>query len=946
MEKLKLRFHNYLKKILIEELDFSEEITFQVSSDICVDNFEKISFLWKDQFLKSTHREDFLKIQRTVLQDIVGCTELSTLRDLGLVFLKPLTNAEIQTEPDKYANLEIQTEHGSAYKAQELGYEKEEKNCQDVSTQTDMEDLVSSEVEQSVSTASVSQDCVSNASPDIEPVSPPVKTTSPPVKTTGPRGKRLRKLTINLVSNQIKTENSESDYDPQEFGETTDDNSDTDGNQDVMVIKPTPVMSPNDVKSSTSLRQEELTCPLCPSKFRSQQGAEKHLRVKHDIGNVYICKICQDICPSNTAMHEHMTTKHGVEDLPVEEKRRKRRRKNLPQTLKKAKVSPIQKPMSKLKSKNTRKKRPVNSVNKPDLIKHKCSHCPKLFNTVTAMQRHMRANHQFSSVQKCNQCSKTYLSTRALRRHVTTTHQFSRHQCELCGKEFTSKESLYHHKRGLHSDSKPYKCEQCGASFNFNHSLRLHQLKHSGKRPHKCKLCDKSYLTSNHLKMHVEGVHGNKKKYSCSICGKAFSYTTSLRVHEMSHGNIRPYKCKTCGLGFINSHALKYHTESKHAADTWFSCDICGKDYKTEFLMKTHRRRHTADGTRFMCDICGHLFMYKSTLEIHAAVHSEEKAFQCSTCGKSFKTYATLYSHQYVHKTEMPYECPDCGKAFKTKERCKAHQRRHLGLKPFDCDQCGRCFPDKGGLTKHKKTVHCVEKKHVCSYCGKACSRADNLRVHMKVHEKNTANQSKNISGLAGSGPGLSTPVARKSRSLAKIDIKLTTPSVDHQMDSVPVYRVESELDRITSEHGYERLIENLIDRTMDKPGDPKLPFTQTRPNVGGSAPPPISTTPGGDSLVSNISPVPISPPLPRVYTDPAQSYESEAGSHIVPLPIAMTQDGPVGLQQATQGIGTPLPPNTTTLPPPPPAAPYMYMWPYMHHPNQNSSQSHENNFY
>ncbi|XP_069140091.1 zinc finger protein 665-like [Argopecten irradians] len=937
MEKLKLRFHNYLKKILIEELEFSEEIKFQVSSDICVDNFEKISFLWQDQFLKSTHHEDFLKIQRTVLQDIVGCTELSTLRDLGLVFLKPLTNAEIQTEPDKAA--EVAYDQESTFKTQKL-----KKNYHDVSTQTNKDDLVSPEEELTASVPSFSLDSLASnehESTPIEPISYPIKSTEMTA------GKRLRKLTINLVSNQIKRENSESEYDPQ--GETTDDNSDADQDQNVVVIKPTPVTSPNDAKSAPPHRQDELTCPLCPSKFRSQQGAEKHLRVKHDIGNVYICKICQDICPSNTAMHEHMITKHGEEDSPIVEKHRKRRRKNLPHTLKKAKVSPIQKPsMSKVKSRNTRKKRINHSVDKPEVTKHKCLHCTKLFNTVTAMQRHMRVNHQFSAVQKCNLCSKTYMSARALRRHITTTHQFSRHQCELCGKEFTSKESLYHHKRGLHSESKPYKCEQCGASFNFNHSLRLHQLKHSGKRPHQCKLCDKSYLTSNHLKMHVEGVHGNKKKYSCNVCGKAFSYTTSLRVHEMSHGNIRPYKCKTCGLGFINSHALKYHTESKHAADVWFSCDICGKNYKTEFLMKTHRRRHTADGTRFMCDICGHLFMYKSTLEIHAAVHSEEKAFQCSTCGKSFKTYATLYSHQYVHKTEMPFECPDCGKAFKTKERCKAHQRRHLGLKPFDCDQCGRCFPDKGGLTKHKKTVHCVEKKHVCSYCGKACSRADNLRVHMKVHEKNTTNQSKSVSGLSSSGTGHSAPVVRKSRSLAKLDLKLTAPSVEQPMESVPVYRVESELDRITSEHGYERLIENLIDRTMEKPGDPKLPFTQARQNVqSGSAPPPTSTTAGGDSLVTNISPVPISPPLTRVYNDPSHSFESESGSHIIPLPLAMTtQEGPSSLQQTAQGLGAPLPSNTTTLPPPPPAAPYMYMWPYMHHANQGPSQPHESNFY
>ena len=71
------------------------------------------------------------------------------------------------------------------------------------------------------------------------------------------------------------------------------------GEEDVIVMPERPC----DAKKRDE-KAEELTCPLCPTTFGSQKGAEKHLRMKHDIGNVYICTICQDICPSNTALHE------------------------------------------------------------------------------------------------------------------------------------------------------------------------------------------------------------------------------------------------------------------------------------------------------------------------------------------------------------------------------------------------------------------------------------------------------------------------------------------------------------------------------------------------------------------------------------------------------------------------------------------------------------------
>ena len=41
--------------------------------------------------------------------------------------------------------------------------------------------------------------------------------------------------------------------------------------------------------------------------------------------------------------------------------------------------------------------------------------------------------------------------------------------------------------------------------------------------------------------------------------------------------------------------------------------------------------------TIFQCEICGKIFGYKCNLELHGAVHSDEKNFVCGTCGRGFK---------------------------------------------------------------------------------------------------------------------------------------------------------------------------------------------------------------------------------------------------------------------------------------------------------------------
>lgn len=111
MEKFKPRFHTFVKKLILEEFVFAEQIKFHVSVDISVDSYDTISFVCDDNFVKSIHQDDFNQIKRTVLQDVVGCTELSALRDLGLTFVNPwaVTDTEVQTDQQRLVDAETQT---------------------------------------------------------------------------------------------------------------------------------------------------------------------------------------------------------------------------------------------------------------------------------------------------------------------------------------------------------------------------------------------------------------------------------------------------------------------------------------------------------------------------------------------------------------------------------------------------------------------------------------------------------------------------------------------------------------------------------------------------------------------------------------------------------------------------------------------------------------------
>ena len=85
-------------------------------------------------------------------------------------------------------------------------------------------------------------------------------------------------------------------------------------------------------------------------------------------------------------------------------------------------------------------------------------------------------------------------------------------------------------------------------------------------------------------------------------------------------------------------------------------------------------------------------------------------------------------------KQEKLY-CPVCGKLCISTTGLKVHQRVHLRDTSLDCNICQMTFPSRAAQSAHM-TIHNVEKTHQCPCCPLRFASDRALQGHFRVHHK------------------------------------------------------------------------------------------------------------------------------------------------------------------------------------------------------------------
>ena len=79
----------------------------------------------------------------------------------------------------------------------------------------------------------------------------------------------------------------------------------------------------------------------------------------------------------------------------------------------------------------------------------------------------------------------------------------------------------------------------------------INQIQNKRMKIHKCEICDKEFKSKNSLHTHIKRIHDEQKRKMCNICLKAFSFESELSSHlKIVHENKKYHKCDSCDKSF------------------------------------------------------------------------------------------------------------------------------------------------------------------------------------------------------------------------------------------------------------------------------------------------------------------------------------------------------------------------------------------------------------
>jgi hypothetical protein len=222
----------------------------------------------------------------------------------------------------------------------------------------------------------------------------------------------------------------------------------------------------------------------------------------------------------------------------------------------------------------------------------------------------------------------------------------------------------------------------------------------------KCEICYKEFGTKDSLNQHLRNVHGEKKQ--CPVCSKFYS-AGYVNIHMESHElkkHSKAFKCQICSRKFIFSSYLNRHMKIHQQP---FECDRCGKTFPQKNFLKDHLQAHLkvlVDPEALKCQICNRTFMSEIWMNQHKRkAHGDGKfQFDCRKCPFTCKSSKILEAHR--RKIHLGLFCEACDKTLFSKQLFDSHMKAHKFANGLKCKLCSSEFKSFLGFTFHLRKAH------------------------------------------------------------------------------------------------------------------------------------------------------------------------------------------------------------------------------------------------
>ncbi len=193
----------------------------------------------------------------------------------------------------------------------------------------------------------------------------------------------------------------------------------------------------------------------------------------------------------------------------------------------------------------------------------------KTVSTESSFSKKGRGRNFYCLMEPCFEVDVCFSSQKGLNMHHKEVHQM-RFACGFChcSSHFSSFAVLKKHKLIHNLTKRRYPCSGCKKSFLFRSELALHERLHSQVKPYKCQQCPAEYKLKSDLSQHVSVKHGTGEQVSCLYPDCDYSTTSKRNLYKHVRGKHKKcmYSCPKRGCDFESSYRLgvHYHLLSFH----------------------------------------------------------------------------------------------------------------------------------------------------------------------------------------------------------------------------------------------------------------------------------------------------------------------------------------------------------------------------------------------